>query len=89
MIALLLFLAVEAQPVPDAGVAADAETATPVPVEDAAAQGDAGPFPPDGAARETLPPGRLRGRVLAKGTRTPVFAAAIIVDQSSRWRKRR
>ncbi len=80
MIALLLFLAVEAHPVPDAGTGADADMPEPDP--DAAALGDAGPVPPDGGVRDTLPMGTLRGRVLAKGTRTPVFAAAITVDQN-------
>ena len=87
MIALLLFLAVEAQPVPDAGVAADrattmADAGGSAPVEDAAAQGGTGPVLPDSAARDGLPMGKLRGRVLAKGTRAFVFAAAITVDQN-------
>ena len=87
MIALLLFLAVEAQPVPDAGVAADRATTMvdaggSAPVEDAAAQGGTGPVLPDSAARDGLPMGKLRGRVLAKGTRAFVFAAAITVDQN-------
>ena len=87
MIALLLFLAVEAQPVPDAGVAADrattmADAGGSAPVEDTAAQGVTGPVLPDSAARDGLPMGKLRGRVLAKGTRAFVFAAAITVDQN-------
>jgi len=49
------------------------------PVEDAAAQGGTGPVLPDSAARDGLPMGKLRGRVLAKGTRAFVFAAAITV----------
>jgi hypothetical protein len=87
VIALLLFLAVEAQPVPDAGVAADrattmADAGGSAPVEDTAAQGVTGPVLPDSAARDGLPMGKLRGRVLAKGTRAFVFAAAITVDQN-------
>ena len=85
MIALLLFLAVEAQPILDAGVAADGATADVgerAQDHDAATQRDAGPVPPDGAVPDTLPMGTLRGQVLAKGTRMPVFAADITIDQN-------
>ena len=37
---------------------------------------------PTAPAPDTLPMGTLRGQVLAKGTRMPVFAADIIVDQN-------
>ena len=84
MIPLLLFLAIETQPIRDAGVAADGSTADAgARARDcAAAQADAGPVPPDGAVPDTLSTGTLRGQVLAKGTRMPVFAADITVDRN-------
>ena len=67
MIALLLFLAV--QTVPDAGPS------------DATAPDDSSTISIDGAAQDTRPRGTLRGRVLAKGTRTAVCAAAVVIDR--------
>ena len=68
MIALLLFLA--AQTIPDAGPS------------DATAPDDSGGVSADSSAADTAPAGTLRGRVLAKGSRTPVFAATVMIDSA-------
>ena len=68
MIALLVFVAVAANPVLDAGVTSDTTTVA----------GDAGTS--DAA---TLPSGKMRVQVLAKGSRTPIVAATIMIDQDA------
>ena len=86
MIALLFALAVETHPIADAGAEGDAAAADAgKSAEDAAAPGDAGPLSPIRAETDAsaVPMGRVSGQVLAKGTRRPVFAATITVDQGA------
>jgi len=88
VIALLLFLTVATHPIADAGAGGDAATADAgesVTDGDAAAPGDVGPPSPvlTEADASAVPMGKLHGQVLAKGTRRPVFAAIITVDQGA------